>query len=371
MATLAGLVRAPVQRVFSRCRAYDHAGAELAELPITGGSVTADARRTRLRDARVAFGAGAGFSPSAIYDLLVTPGISLGLERGFLLADESEVFASLGRFTPAEPQLTESPSGDAAVSTSSFDFSARISRARWTDPYQIAAGTGLAEALNALLVDRWPFAVSAISSTTVTDVVGAQVVFDHGSESDPWADAVGLAADHGWALYFDTAGVARLRPAPVLDESLAAFTFAAGEASITTERTLSSPLEMTYNGVIVTGEGSDLEVPVRGEAWDSNPASPTYYLGAFGKAPLFYSSPLITTEAQAAAAAGTRLAGVIGRAENLSWSALVHPGLEPLDVVLVEEGDGTESAYILDALTIPLGASELMTATARAITKGY
>ncbi len=370
MASLDELVRAPVQRIVARCLAYDPSGAEIASLPIVGGSVTADARRTRLRDASLTFGAGADLSADDIYELLVTPGVSLGVSRGFALGDGSEVVAELGRFDPAEPQITEAPAG-ATVSTNAYDLSARIARARWEDPYQIAAGTGLAAALTALLADRWPFVSMAIDAALVTDVIGAQVVFDDGADSDPWADAVSLAADHGWVLYFDTAGVARLSSAPSLDERLSVFTFAAGEASITTERQRSSPLESVYNGVIVSGEGSDLEVPVRGEAWDATPGSPTYYLGPFGKSPTFYSSPLITTAGQAQAAAETRLAGVLGRSENLVWSSLVHPGLEPLDVVTVQAGDGTARAYILDALTIPLGVSDVMQSTARAITVTY
>jgi len=370
MTTVAELAVAPVQRVISTCTAYSADGAEFAELPLTGGSVTADARRARLRDATLQFAADAGLSHDDIYEILVTPGVQLQVARGFVLVGGSEVTTPVGRFVPSEPQQSRTQAGG-ELSVACSDASAKVSRARWTDSYQIASGTNLADALNALLADRWADVVTAIYSNAVTNTIGANVVFDYGESSDPWADAVSLAADHGWELYFDTSGVARVRSAPMLDPEAALFTFERGDAAIITDEARSSPLERTYNGVIVTGEGSELEVPVRGEAWDANPGSSTYYLGPFGKAPLFYSSPLITTEAQAEQAAQTRLAGVIGRVEQLSWSMVVHPGLQPLDVVLVEQADGSEVAYILDALTIPLGVGEAMSATAREITVTY
>ena len=124
--------------------------------------------------------------------------------------------------------------------------------------------------------------------------------------------------------------------------------------------------DQTYNGVIVTGEGSGVgDAPPRGEAWDLNPASPTYVAGPFGSVPTFYSSPLITTTDQAAAVAASMLAQTLGKVEQLSWEQVTHPGLAPLDVVAVELPDGTTQTFILDSLTVPLSATDVMSATAR------
>jgi hypothetical protein len=162
--------------------------------------------------------------------------------------------------------------------------------------------------------------------------------------------------------------VARTAPAPTLDPAVSAFTFARGATAITTQQSRVAVLQNTYNGIVVTGESPDITEPVRGEAWDTNPASPTYYLGPFGKAPKFYTSTFITTQNQAQGAADSMLAAVLGHAERLEWSQVVHPGLSPFDVVLVELAAGVLTPFILDALTIPLAVGETATATARTIT---
>jgi len=227
----------------------------------------------------------------------------------------------------------------------------------------------LADALNDLLADRWPDVSSAITAATCPETLSAPAVFDMGSDSDPWADACGLATAHGYELFFDPAGVARVKLAPDLASLSPVFTFARGSTAIMLEQTKGAPLERCYNGVIAPGEGSELETPGRGEAWDTNPTSATYYLGPFGKVPRFYSSPLITTESQAESAAARLLAKTLGRVEELAWTSIVHPGLAPLDAVAVEL-DGETRVYILDALQVPLRADEAMGATAREILRG-
>ena len=89
----------------------------------------------------------------------------------------------------------------------------RITRARWTQPYQIAAGTPLADAINAAVLSRWPAAQTAISAATVPNSLGAQAIFDAGGDSDPWADICSLATSFGYLLSFSagrrTAGAGR------------------------------------------------------------------------------------------------------------------------------------------------------------------
>jgi hypothetical protein len=149
------------------------------------------------------------------------------------------------------------------------------------------------------------------------------------------------------------------------------FVFARGSWATITEMTKNSPLERIYNGVIATGEGSELAAPVRGEAWDDNPLSPTYRYGPFGQAPYFYSSSLMTTVDQCEEAAAKILAGLLGRVEDLSWASAVHPGLAPYDVVGIEEADGSITSYVLDAVSIPLDLGGPMIATAREVKVVY
>lgn len=366
--SLATLVTAPAQTVYVSGAAY-LSGSLLAALPITGGSVTADARRSLTRDGSIELAPDSGLSHEGLYALLAQPGVEVALERGFVAPDGTRVGAPLGRFVVDELTLKRTPGGTTLSATLS-DLSRRVSRARWADPYQVAAGTSVVDAINAILADRAPTLASRIIAENTPGTLSAPVTFEGGESSDPWTSAGEIARAFGYDLAVDATGAAVTIPEPMLDPAAAVFTFARGATAIRTDESRVTPLQRTYNGVIVSGEGPDLETPVRGEAWDANPASATYYLGPFGRVPMFYSSPLISTADQAVAAARTRLAGVLGRVEQLSWSQLVHPGLVPLDVVAVEVFVGLVP-YILDAITIPLSVDGAASAVAREIVVSY
>ena len=157
-----------------------------ASLHVVAGQVTADCRRAATRDATVTFAPGPGQTYDSLYALLATPGLELSLARGFVLADGSQVTAPLGVFVIDE--LTYKRVGAASgweLTAACTDRSQRITRARWTQPYQIAAGTALADAINAAVLDRWPGAQTIVSAATMPNSLGAQAVFDAGAGLRP------------------------------------------------------------------------------------------------------------------------------------------------------------------------------------------
>ena len=360
---------APVQHIVVTGAAY-LAGNVLATLSIVGGSVTADSRRSILRDATLELAPTIDYTLGELYGILTTPGVELAVSRGFMLPDGTTLMAALGRFVPDEPVKKRDAAGT-SLSVTCSDVAVRVQRARWIDPYVIAAGTALATALSDLLFDRYPSLATAITADICPGVLAAQVVTDVGSSSDPWADAVNLAAAHGYDLYPDVSGVVTVRQVALPSAGSAVFTFARGATAITTEETTSSPLDQVYNGVIASAEGSEVETTVRGEAWDDNPGSPTYRYGPFGQVPYFYSSSLLADQDACETAAAKILAGLVGRVERLSWQSVVHPGLAPLDVVGIEGADGSTAYYVLDNLTIPLGVADAMSAVAREVSVAF
>ncbi len=366
------LTAEPAQTILAGVLAYLD-GTLVGELRVTGGSVTADARNAVMRTCSIEFAPGvwsegevlAGRdSHRDLYELLCTPGLELVVRRGWVTPYGGEVVVSLGRFVVEETTYTEGESGT-TVSCDGSDLAVRIQRARWTEPYQVAAGTALATALADLLRDRWRDVAIGFDEVTVSEVLGAAAVFEAAADSDPWADAQNLAQAHGYVLYPDAEGVFRLRTPPDPASAVPVWTFERGDGAVIVEQTRTAPMERVYNGVIATGEGSELDVPVRGEAWDTAADSPTSIYGPYGLVPYFYSSSLITTQEQAENAAASILATVIGRIEQLSWAQVPNPMLAPLDPVAVEDEDGVMHSYIIDSLTIPLSVSETMTATAR------
>lgn len=329
-------------------------------LAFSGGKVDMDSTRDIGRTASLELTPTGDLTSDQIYALVRTPGLELTIKRGLIVNGTAE-YVPLGVFSTDE--ASQSKVKSSTVKWSGSDRSKKIARNRFLDPYQILAGTSLATAGTALLQSR--LSGVACDFSNVNDTVGVTITFDAGAESNPWKSARNLFSDYGYYLYFDGLGTARAIPIPDPATQAAAFDFGSGETSLVTDGSSKASLENVYNGVIATGEGSDVPVPVRAEVWDTDPNSPTYYLSGFGKVPYFLTSPLLTTVDQCTKAATTALARVKGRFEQLAWPALVNPALEPLDVVTVTFWE-TTTTCVLDSLTIPLETSGTMTANARA-----
>lgn len=333
-------------------------------LAASDGSVTMDSRRGITRACDLTLIPTADLSAQEVYELVMQPTTEIKVQRGIIVNGTPE-YVPLGVFSTDSASIDKARTGP--VKWTGSDRSKIISRARFTDPYQIAAGTSLATAGAALLADRWPSVTVDFDGISTT--LGAALVFEQGSDSDPWDHARTLFADHGYDLHFDGSGTARATtiPDPAITDPV--FTFGVGDTNLILGLELKGTLEQTYNGVIATGEGTDIEAPVRAIVWDEDPTSPTY-IGTGLRIPYFYSSPLLTTVEACEQAARTMLARVKGRTEQLSWPAVVNPALEPLDVVTIAAA-GSQSTCIIDSLTIPLRASEPMSAIARETRRSF
>lgn len=325
-----------------------------ATLNVLSGSVGYDGRREGpLRTLSLSVAPGDG-----LWNLLNTPGIEFVVSRGLMIAGIEEA-VPLGTFV-LDSDLSQTD--DEAITINAADRSRRISRARWTDPYAIAAGTDVGTAIGAMLTDRWPDCPLGFSTLGAT--TGAKIAYVPGADSDPWKDAKALAFAHGFELCFDRNGYADILTVPDPETAPADVTYHDGELDVILSETRTSLISQVYSGAIARGEGSEIAVPVQGEAWDDDPYSPTYYLGAFGKVPIFYDSPLLTTQASVDSAAATLLAKKKGRAEQLSWDLIVNPAHDAFDVVDFV-ADGATRRFMFDEGTIPLTANESMKATAR------
>lgn len=331
-------------------------------MSVRDGSVSMDSNRAITRTCDLDLTASTTMSAEQVYKLVMTPNMEFTVRRGLWTGSAYE-YVSLGVFSTDSASIDRATTG--GVDWSGSDRSKKISRARFTDPYQILRNTTLADAGTQLLQSRWAYTPCDFSN--VLEVVGATITFDAGSDSDPWDSARKLFADYGYDLNFDGSGVARAVPIPDPASTAPIFDFGEGSTNLILGAESKGTLENVYNGVIATGEGSEIEVPVRAEVWDTDPTSPTYFQGGYGRVPLFYSSPLLTSTALAQTAAATILARLKGRSAGLDWPAIVNPALEPLDVITLNIR-GSRSTVVIDSLTIPLKASDSMTASARQVT---
>lgn len=327
-----------------------------ATLLAVSGRVEMDARRSITRTCELELIPTDDYDVDALFALVMTPSLEITVSRGIVVGNRTE-FVPLGVFSTDQASKT-----DETVTWAGSDRSKKIARARFIDTYQIAKDTTLAAAGTALLQSRWSF--TPVDFTGVDGVLGATVNFDAGPESDPWQQARDLFAEFGYELSFDGRGVARAVPVPDPATVPSVFDLGSGEDNLVLTGETDGNFEGTYNGVVASGEGTEIETPVRAVVWDDDPTSPTYFQGGFGLVPRFYSSPLLTTVEQCEKAAATILSKAKGRQQGLAVSSIVNPALEPFDVVTANVYD-TPVRFVIDKVSVPLRASEAMTIEAR------
>ena len=341
-------------------------GTKLRDLDITSGSVRVDAKSSVRRTVSINIVADRednAIVPDDAFDDLAPFGNELRVYRGAVLDDGTEEYVPLGAFVMTDVVITDRLGGVDIV-INGQDRSFKVSSNRWLNAYKVAAGD-LADALTALLQNR--YADIRLSFPTSTGVTINELVLGTDTDNDPWKDAVQIAEDAGYDLFFNPDGACELVPFPSLDASVVVASYEENEDATITEldRTLSTL--NTYNGVCFTGESSKSD-PIRVEVWDEDPLSPTYRYGKFGQRVLFFSSPVIITSTAAVKAATSVLNRYLGAQEEVNWKAIVNPAHDANDVIYVNNvGAKVKRIIIIDSLDIPLDPSGTMSAKARTV----
>lgn len=231
------------------------------------------------------------------------------------------------------------------------DMGRAVEEDRFLVPRAMSTGTK-AEAIEDLLTEAVSGSTVTIDAAVPTTALSA-VVWD----TDRDAAVTELATSLGALWWWDVEGDWVLVPVPTAATSPADWVLpAVSGAEVATGR---ASREDTYNAVVVTGqlpEGETGDTPI-GIAYDTDPASPTYWSGSFGHKPLFYSSPVLTTNAQCEAAAATLLAGRLGQTKAMTMTLPAHPGLEPYDTV--QPGDPEGIWQVIEVTSLPLDGSAM------------
>ena len=333
-------------------------GQEVKRLQAVDGSVNVDRTAQIRRAASIACIDPTGeFLPSSDNSGVLTPfGSEVRPYRGVRYSDGTTEVMPLGVFGLAKVTLSEGAStGGVQINLEMYDRSRRVARDRFTTIYAIPGGTNIVTAIKLILDRTFPQLDYDAISTTLTTT--APQVFDAGN--DPWEACVTLAASIGCEIYFDVDGRVVIAPPTDLDAMPApSFTYIAkpGYGNTATDMQTVFSDEPGHNGVIVVGESAGDEVPpVRAEAWDDDPGSPTYRYGPYGEVPLLITDSNVKTADQAVAMARATLNGFLGFAAQLSVTAWVNPSLEAGDVVHVTRDElNVDASYVIDAFTVPL-----------------
>jgi hypothetical protein len=261
-------------------------------------------------------------------------GTEIHLRAGVALPTGLVEMVSLGWFVVRDVEVQERYrtdaagswiSGGAVLTVDALDRMCKVDDSRFLAPGTPAPGARcLAEirrlCRNLLPVAPWP---------AITDpLVPAGVLYEE-SRLDA---VVSLAAAAQVKTYADADGALALRPSAPPGPPVAALSTDTAITTLAQRFTRDG----AYNAVVARGETTGESAPIQAIAYHDDPASPTRWDGPYGRVPMFYSSPLLATPAQAASAAARILADqVAGRDRVQSFTAVANPALEPGDVVRV------------------------------------
>ena len=332
------------------------------------GTVNMSRNRTIRRTCEVVIAnPGGSLTPRVLGDLLHVNSL-IRLERGVYLDPDTPEWMVLGHFLLGRPRVEVLPFG-ATVAVQGEDRAKLLVRSRFTVPTTYAAGTRLAH------VFATEAGVAGMGSTRYRlDDLGKTLSRSRTFEEDEVRseELVGLARDYGLELYVDADGFLACGPPPDPVSAPIAWSFAPGDTAIMLGITKEWTDDRLYNHVIVTGESADPSIPlVRAERMDTNPASPAYINGPLGDRLYRYTSPMITSAAQAAEVAASLLPEVALLEESISLPTVPNPTLEPGDAITISEPlSATEDRYLIESIALPLGLGEqtLETRIARPLT---
>ena len=305
--------------------------------------------------------------PSQASSLLAPYGNEITLSRGITYADGTVELLPLIVGGIADTSVDDS-GGDLVLTLTGGDRGATCSRAGFTDVYSIAPGTNVGTAIQTLLGSLQTGLALVFSFAATTAVTpAAPVLYVPGD--DPWAKACELAASIGFQLYFDPAGICTFVPVPDPHQTPAAWSYDEGAVNIATHVSRKLSRSQAPNYIIRDGQGSGIDPPIRGIAQDSNPLSPTFVGGRYGRQVDYQSSNLYTNQAQCQAAADADLLTALGTVEGIELQAMVDPSTEVDRVIEVTRArSGVVGArYVLDSFGIAFGTAGLIDVVGRRV----
>ena len=288
-------------------------------------------------------------------------GSLIRLDRGLYLDEGTIEWVTLGHFLIGRPSIEVTPAGS-TLSVQGEDRAKLLVRSRFTLPTTYAAGARI----GAIMQTEAQTAGMGATRYRLDDLGKTLTRARTFEEDESRIDAlVALARDYGFELFVDADGYLTLAtpPDPLTAPIAWNYTSSADAIHLGVTRELTD--DRLYNHVVVTGESADPAIaPVRGEALDTNPASPAYVNGPLGDRLYRYTSAMITTTAQAQQVAAQMLREVALVEEAIDLPQVVNPALEPGDAVTVSERvSATEGRFLIDEVQTPLGLGQQQLAT--------
>lgn len=286
-------------------------------------------------------------------------GSEIFVERGVMYGNGIKEFVGLGYFRIDSVEQVHVPNG--AIRITGSDRMANVRDGRALQPVQFGAGASFAAVVDFVIGDVVPGYTTAVYDF---DAAGTAMVSSHILSEDRVQFLSDILGSYGKIGYFRYDGRFVVRTAPSATAQ-PVYTIDQGASGVLVQMSRNINRDGVYNAVVASGESVDNLPPVMSIAYDSNPASPTLFGGAFGKVPRFFSSSFLTTTLQCDTAAQSLLASAIGLPYNVSLGTVPNPALEGWDVVTVKYTSNQNETHILDKITYPLSVDGVMQMTTR------
>lgn len=275
------------------------------------------------------------YTPIETLSPLGANGQTLRVQIGIGVAAEQVEWITRGWYV-----ITESELRDNSVSVEAAGLLYKIQEARLVTPLQ---PSGTFKSTIRDLIE--PALTAEYDGTLVDRAVPASVNYD---DDRLGALSTTLAA---WPAVADMTADGYLYVSPAADSAVSVLDLSTGTSGTVMKAVGKSTRDGVYNAVVAQGTLADGGL-VRGVAYDT--VGPKRSGGPFNELPVpyYFDSPLITTQAQADAAAASRLVTLRRSiSQEYTIEMVPHPALQTGDRITV---DG--EPYIVEALTLPLTA---------------
>jgi hypothetical protein len=323
----------------------------VVDLPHTDGQVTVDRGSSVRRTCSVTV-PDVSLLPMTPTSQLAVYGARLRIRRGVIYGDGMVESVPLGLFR------VDSISGDPAVGPVTIEGSgleAVVADDKFLQPYTTRGGTAAVTAITGLIQDSIPDAVVVNMASDAT--IGTRTWDVQG---DRWAAVQECATAIGAEVYADADGQFVIAELPDMLTAPVAWDVDAGATGVLISANRAFSRDGMYNVVVASGENSEDNAPlVTATASDTDPTSPTYVGGPFGRVPKFYSSATLINTSLAQGAANKLLRDVIKPNSTVTLTSLPNPCLEPGDVLRVTYEDGRRELQQVQSFTISLGLDSI------------
>ena len=357
--------RSEIQSSTSRMLVFvdvlEKSGARAARLYPETGSIDVDSTREVRRQLTLTLGGDRNeFTKSEIKDLLDPRSRrELRVWRGLIYTDNTVEMVPLGTFGIKKPSIDKQAGvGGVKISLTGVDRSRRLARTRWSNRFPITDSPTVPVAIARIVTNRLPWIrLDCAPSTVVVPPIWLGL---DPANSSPWQDIATIAQAAGQEAIVDPMGTLIIRPIsdPAITAPITAFIPGPTNTINKITRTLDD--EQTFNGVILTGEGTGVPIPLRSEAWDMDPGSLTYRT-TYGDVPYFATTNIAPSQAVLDVACAAMLRKMIGLTEQASADITPDPSLDGGDILNIEDPEtGLTGLYILNTLNVPLVTSNSM-----------